>query len=53
MSAFKIFLILLVFIPAALVMQRTAVDIRRDLIRHKKKARESAPPSRDRFRVIR
>jgi len=52
MIVLKIILILLVLIPAAAIMLRTAADIRRDLIRHRKKAREASPPSRNRFRVV-
>lgn len=53
MSVLKIILILILLIPAAFLMLRTATDIRRDIIRHKKRVRAASPPGRERFRVVR
>lgn len=52
MIVLKLFLILAVLIPLLAILLRIAADIRRDLIRHRKKAREAAPSDRSRFRVI-
>ncbi len=52
MSVLKIILILIVLIPIALIMMRIAADIRKDIIRYKKKVRAASPPTRNRFRVI-
>lgn len=52
MSVLKIFLILVLLIPAGIIMMRTAADIRRDINRQKKKERAEAPSPRERFRVV-
>lgn len=52
MSVLNIVLILILLIPAAAIMMRTAADIRRDIVRHKKKLRAASPVGRDRFRVV-
>lgn len=52
MPVLNIILILLLLIPAGVLMIRTAADIRRDVILHKKKVRAAAPVGRDRFRVV-
>lgn len=53
MSVLKIILILIVLIPIAVIMLRIAADIRKDIIRHKKRERAASPPTRNQFRVIR
>lgn len=52
MSVLKIILILIVLIPIILIMMRIAEDIRKDIIRHRKRERAASPPTRNRFRVI-
>lgn len=52
MSIVKIVLILIVMFPAGFVMIRTATDIRKDIIRDKRKARAEISQSRGRLRVV-